>query len=255
MYKVPSVTVVIPYKNNLKYLFIALKSVFNQNYQKFKIIIVYDDKNKSDLYKIKDFLKKTDKKKTLSIKIIVNKNNLGAGYSRNVGIKNSNTKYIAFLDSDDRWAKNKLKLQIEFMEKKNILFSHTSYEIINNNNKIISSRFAKKKIIFQDLIKSCDIGLSTVILNSSLPNKYKLFFPRIKTKEDYILWLKIIKKIKTIKGLDINLTYYRKTKGSLSSNKLLSLINGYKVYRDYMNYGLIKSLYNLLMLSINSLKR
>ena len=63
MYKVPSVTVVIPYKNNLKYLFIALKSVFNQNYQKFKIIIVYDDKNKSDLYKIKDFLKKTDKKK------------------------------------------------------------------------------------------------------------------------------------------------------------------------------------------------
>ena len=255
MYKVPSVTVVIPYKNNLKYLFIALKSVFNQNYQKFKIIIVYDDKNKSDLYKIKDFLKKTDKKKTLSIKIIVNKNNLGAGYSRNVGIKKSNTKYIAFLDSDDRWAKNKLKLQIEFMEKKNILFSHTSYEIINNNNKIISSRFAKKKIIFQDLIKSCDIGLSTVILNSSLPNKYKLFFPRIKTKEDYILWLKIIKKIKTIKGLDINLTYYRKTKGSLSSNKLLSLINGYKVYRDYMNYGLIKSLYNLLMLSINSLKR
>ena len=255
MYKVPSVTVVIPYKNNLKYLFIALKSVFNQNYQKFKIIIVYDDKNKSDLYKIKDFLKKTDKKKTLSIKIIVNKNNLGAGYSRNVGIKNSNTKYIAFLDSDDRWAKNKLKLQIEFMEKKNILFSHTSYKIMNNNNKIISSRFAKKKIIFQDLIQSCDIGLSTVILNSNLLNKYKLFFPRIKTKEDYILWLKIIKKIKTIKGLDINLTYYRKTKGSLSSNKLLSLINGYKVYRDYMNYGLIKSLYNLLMLSINSLKR
>ena len=126
---------------------------------------------------------------------------------------------------------------------------------MNNNNKIISSRFAKKKIIFQDLIQSCDIGLSTVILNSNLLNKYKLFFPRIKTKEDYILWLKIIKKIKTIKGLDINLTYYRKTKGSLSSNKLLSLINGYKVYRDYMNYGLIKSLYNLLMLSINSLKR
>ena len=96
---------------------------------------------------------------------------------------------------------------------------------------------------------------STVILNSSLPNKYKLFFPRIKTKEDYILWLKIIKKIKTIKGLDINLTYYRKTKGSLSSNKLLSLINGYKVYRDHMNYGVIKSLYNLFMLSINSLKK
>ena len=254
MNKLPSVTIVIPYKNNLKYLFIALKSAFNQTYQKFKIIIIYDDEDKSDFYKIKNFLKTTDKKKTLSVKIIVNKNNLGAGFSRNVGIKNSKSKYIAFLDADDRWAKNKLKLQIEFMEKNNILFSHTSYEIINNN-KFVSFRVAKKQITFQDLIKSCEIGLSTVILNSSLLNKYKLFFPRIRTKEDYVLWLKIIKKIKIIRGLDINLTFYRKTKGSLSSYKLISLINGYKVYRDYMNYGAIKSLYYLTMLSINSFKK
>ena len=113
----------------------------------------------------------------------------------------------------------------------------------------------RRKFTFQDLIKSCDIGLSTVILNSSLLNKYKLFFPRIRTKEDYVLWLKIIKKIKIIRGLDINLTFYRKTKGSLSSYKLISLINGYKVYRDYMKYGAIKSLYYLTMLSINSLKK
>ena len=254
MNKLPLVTIVIPYKNNLKYLFIALKSVFNQTYPKSKIIIIYDDEDKSDFYKIKNFLKTTDKKKTLSVKIIVNEKNLGAGYSRNVGIKNSKSKYIAFLDSDDRWAKNKLKLQIEFMEKNNILFSHTSYEIINNN-KIVSSRFAKKQITFQDLIKSCDIGTSTVILKSSLLNKYKFFFPKIRTKEDYVLWLKIIKKIKIIKGLDINLTYNRKTKGSLSSNKFISLINGYKVYREYMNFGAIKSLYYLTLLSINSLKK
>ena len=255
MYKMPSVTIIIPYKNNLKYLFDALNSAFDQTYKRFKIIIVYDDEEKSDYYKIKDFLDTKDKKKKSSVKIIVNKNNLGAGYSRNVGIKSSNTKYIAFLDSDDRWAKNKLKLQIEFMEKNNILFSHTSYDIINKNNKIISSRFAKKEIKFQDLITSCDIGLSTVILNLGLLNKNKLLFPRIKTKEDYVLWLKIIKKIKIIKGLDISLTFYRITKGSLSSNKLLSLFNGYKVYRDYMNYGVIKSLLYLLMLSMNSLKK
>ena len=92
-------------------------------------------------------------------------------------------------------------------------------------------------------------------MNSSLIGKNKLLFPGIKTKEDYVLWLRIIKKIKTIRGLDIKLTYYRKTKGSLSSNKLLSLINGYKVYRNYMNFGVIKSLFYLYMLSINSLKK
>ena len=180
---------------------------------------------------------------------------MGAGYARNVGIKKSKTKYIAFLDSDDIWDKNKLKIQVNFMEKNNILFSHTSYYVINANNKIISSRLARKKIIFQDLIRSCDIGLSTVILNSSLLDKNKLLFPRIKTKEDYVLWLQIVKKIKTIKGLNIKLTYYRKNKNSLSSNKLLSLINGYKVYRNYMNYGVIKSLFYLFILSINSLKK
>ena len=141
------------------------------------------------------------------------------------------------------------------MEKNNILFTHTSYDIIDANNKVVSSRFAKKNIKFKDLIKSCDIGLSTVILKSSLLNKNKLLFPSIETKEDYVLWLKIVKKIKIIKGLDNKLTYYRKTKGSLSSNKLISLINGYKVYRIYMNYGSIKSLFYLLILSINSLKK
>ena len=255
MNKLPYVTIIIPYKNNLQYLFAALKSIFKQSYKNFKILIIYDDEDKSDLSKIKKFFNSVAIKREISFKIIVNKNSLGAGYARNVGIKKSKTKYIAFLDSDDIWAKNKLKIQVNFMEKNNILFSHTSYYVINANNKIISSRLARKKIIFQDLIKSCDIGLSTVILNSSLLVKNKLLFPRIKTKEDYVLWLQIVKKIKTIKGLNIKLTYYRKNKNSLSSNKLLSLINGYKVYRNYMNYGVIKSLFYLFILSINSLKK
>ncbi|WP_072090900.1 glycosyltransferase family A protein [Candidatus Pelagibacter communis] len=255
MKKLPYVTIIIPYKNNLEYLFIALKSIFKQSYKNFKILIVYDDEDKSDLFKIKKFFKNTLFKRKISYKIIVNKHSLGAGYARNVGIKKSNTKYLAFLDSDDIWDKNKLNIQINFMEKNNILFSHTSYHVINSNNKIISSRSARNEIIFKDLIKSCDIGLSTVIVSSSLLGKDKLIFPRIKTKEDYVLWLQIVKKIKTIRGLNIKLTYYRKTKNSLSSDKLLSLINGYKVYRNYMNYGLIKSLFYLFILSINSLKK
>ena len=255
MKKLPYVTIVIPYKKNLDYLFSALKSTFEQSYRNFKISIIYDNEDKSDLYKIKKFLKNEVIKKKISYKIIVNKNSLGAGYARNVGIKKSKTKYIAFLDSDDLWDKNKLKIQVNFMEKNNILFSHTSFHIINANNKIISSRFAKKKILFKDLITSCDIGLSTVILRSSLLNKNKILFPKIKTKEDYVLWLRIIKKINIIRGLNNKLTYYRKTKGSLSSDKLLSLINGYKVYKDHMNYGLTKSLFYLFILSVNSLKK
>ena len=251
----PFVTIIIPYRSNLEYLFLALKSVFNQSYKNFKLIIVYDNIFKEDLEKIKNFLKKKKYYKRFSIKIVENKRNFGAGESRNIAIRQSNSKYIAFLDSDDIWSKNKLKIQIGYMEKNNILFSHTSYHIVNSYNKIISSSFAKKEITFQDLIKSCDIGLSTVIIKLSLLNKNRLLFPKIKTKEDYVLWLKIVKKIKIIRGLDVKLTYYRKTKGSLSSNKLIGLINGYKVYKEYMNYGVIKSLFCLFILSTNFLKK
>ncbi len=251
----PFVTIIIPYRSNLEYLFLALKSVFNQSYKNFKLIIVYDNIFKEDLEKIKNFLKKKKYYKRFSIKIVENKRNFGAGESRNIAIRQSNSKYIAFLDSDDIWSKNKLKIQIGYMEKNNILFSHTSYHIVNSYNKIISSSFAKKEITFQDLIKSCDIGLSTVIIKLSLLNKNRLLFPKIKTKEDYVLWLKIVKKIKAIRGIDVKLTYYRKTKGSLSSNKLIGLINGYKVYKEYMNYGVIKSLFCLFILSTNFLKK
>ncbi len=249
----PFVTIIIPYKTNLKYLFLALKSIFEQSYKNFKIIIIYDDENKNDLRNIKKFLKKYYKK--FDIKIIVNKKNLGAGPSRNIGIKRSNTKYISFLDSDDIWLKNKLKIQIDFMEKNNLNFSHTSYNVINSENRITSQRIANKNIFFNDLIQSCDIGLSTVVLNLSFLTKNKLFFPSIKTKEDYVLWLKIIKKIKIIRGIKTKLTNYRKTKNSLSSNKIVSILNGYKVYRNYMNYGKIKSLFFLVLLSINFYKK
>ena len=193
MKKSAFVSVIIPYKNNLKYLFPAIKSIFRQSYKNFEILIIYDDENKSDLYKIKNFIDLLDNKKRLQIKIIVNKTNLGAGYPRNIGIKKSTSKYVAFLDSDDLWLRNKLKDQIEFMEKYNQVFSHSSYYVINSKNQIISERKAKSVITFDELIGSCDIGLSTVILNLNFIKKNRFYFPKIKTKEDFVLWLKILR--------------------------------------------------------------
>ena len=255
MNKLPFVTIIIPYKKNIQYLFPALKSVFRQTYRNFKIIIVYDDDDKSDLNRIKEFLKLINYNNKISVKIIVNTRNIGAGYSRNIGIKKSKTKYIAFLDSDDVWTKNKLKIQIYFMEKNNHVFSHSSYFVINSNNKIISKREAKLEITYAQLTKSCDIGLSTVIMNLSFIKKHNLYFPKLKTKEDFVLWLKVSNKIKKIKGINKKLSYYRKVNNSLSSDKLISLINGYRVYKEYLNYGIIKSLYYLFILSINSIKK
>ena len=249
------VTIIIPYKNNLKYLFLALESIFLQTYKNLKILIIYDDEDLSDLKNIKNFINKKKIKKFYSVKIYVNKKNLGAGESRNIGIKFSKSKYIAFLDSDDEWKKNKIELQLKFMEKYQIPISHTSYFEINEQGNKIGVRKAKKILNYQDILNSCDIGLSTVMLNLKFLKKNNFKFPNIKTKEDYVLWLKILKKISYIRGLKICLTNYRKRKNSLSSSTVVSIINGFKVYRHYLKMSYIESLYRLIILSISYIKK
>ena len=105
--------------------------------QKFEIIVIDNPKNKENLYNLKRFIFKKKK-----IKIIINKNNLGAGNSRNKGIKIAKGKFIAFLDSDDFWKKNKLLIQYNFMKKNNLKATHTSYDLVDLKNNFIQQRKA-----------------------------------------------------------------------------------------------------------------
>ena len=93
------------------------------------------------------------------------------------------------------------------MEKNNYMISHTDYEIINKTDKLIGRMPIKKILDYKDLIYSCDIGLSTVMVSSKIKSIIK--FPDITTKEDYILWLRLSKKFK-IYGIQKNLTSWRK---------------------------------------------
>ena len=241
------VSIIIPYYKKKDYIKKTINSILKQTYKKFEIIIINDEPG--ELSKnILSFLKKKDSR----IKIINNKKNIGAGKSRNKGINIAKGKYIAFIDSDDLWKKNKLLKQIEFMRKKNIEISHTSYEIIDDDLVTRGTRQAKL-MNYKKLIKSCDIGLSTVIIKKSLIKNLR--FPNLKTKEDYVLWLEIAKKGKTIHALNTKLTQWRKSKNSLSSSVARKLTDGYYVYRHHLKFNFIKYLYSLLVLSINFLKK
>ena len=238
------VSIITPYYKKKKYIELTINSVLQQTYKNFELIIIYDDQNKEDLNFLKNLIKK-DKR----IKLYINKKNLGAGRSRNKGIKLSQGSLIAFLDSDDLWTRNKLKKQIFFMKKSLVDISHTSYHIINSDNKIIGRRIAKD-MNHKLLLSSCDIGLSTVIMKKEIiTNKIK--FANINTKEDYVLWLKITLDNKKIFALKNNLTKWRKLNDSLSASKIQKLHDGYLVYRKYMNFSLAKSFICLLLLSFN----
>ena len=242
------VSIIIPYFKKKKYIADTINSILNQTYKNFEIIIVYDDPEKKDLEYIKKLIS-TDNR----VKLIVNEKNLGAGISRNIGIDISAGTFIAFIDADDMWERTKLEEQIKFMESQNINFCHTTYKIINEKNQFLSSRKARNFFNINDLAKSCDIGLSTVLLKREILGSNK--FPNLKTKEDFVLWLKLISNSVKIYGLDKELTRWRKARNSLSSSSFQKIVDAYKVYNIYMKYNMIKSIYYLICLSINFLKK
>lgn len=242
------VSIIMPYYKKNFYIKETINSIINQSYQKFEIILIDDELS----IESSEVLKKI-KKKDERIKIINNKNNLGAGESRNAGIKIAQGEYIAFCDCDDLWNRDKLKDQLYFMKNLNIDFSFTSYEIINDNGKMIGHRNATYSLTFEKLLLSCDIGLSTVICKKKLFDNKNYFFPKIKTKEDFVVWLKLLKDGVEVKGLNKNLTSWRKLNNSLSSSSLQKIFDGYKVYRYYLKFNIFKSFMHLFLLSINYL--
>ena len=243
------VSIIMPYHKKREYIKSAIHSVLNQTYQNFEIYIIFDDKNIDDLPFVNEIVSLDNR-----INLIVNRNNLGAGESRNVAVKSCDGNFIAFLDCDDWWHPNKLEFQINFMNENNFHFTHTSYNIIDKDDKIIGCRQSKSVIDFVYLLKSCDIGLSTVVIKKNLLS-IDICFPNLTTKEDYVLWLRLAQKGYKIYGINKILTNWRKTQNSLSSSNFKKIMDGYKVYNKYMGFGYIKSILYLFRLSINALKK
>ena len=240
------VSIIIPYYKKEFFIEETIKSILIQSYQNFEILIIDDEINLA-ASKVLEKISSLDSR----IKIITNEKNLGAGESRNVGINFSKGDYIAFCDSDDLWKEQKLEVQLSFMKKNELNFSFTSYEVIDENKNFIKTRNADYIVDFIKLRNSCDIGLSTVLMKRNIFDNREYRFAKIKTKEDYVLWLILAKNNIKLRGLKNILTSWRKNKNSLSSSIYQKLKDGYKVYRVYLGYSTLRSLFYLTILSIN----
>jgi len=241
------VSVIIPYFKKKEFIFSCIDSVLKQTYQNFEIILVDDECSDDSKLTLKEI-----KNKDSRIKVINNRNNLGPGFSRNIGIKRSKGEFLAFIDADDEWSKSKLKYQIYFMKRKKLLFTHTSYYTINNQNRLIGKFSVKKFINYEDLINSCDIGLSTVVVSSKI--KKEIIFCSLRTKEDYVLWLKLSKKY-TLYGINRFYTKWRNLSSSISSSIYRRIIDAFFVYYLFQKFSFIKSIILVLNLSLFSIKK
>ena len=241
------VSVIMPYFKKKEYVEKSILSVINQSYKNLELIIIYDDESMDDFEYISKICNKFK-----NIKIIKNIKNLGAGESRNIGIKFATGDLVAFIDADDYWYEKKLEKQINFLQKNNYKFTFCNYvKKSQNSEKEIACK--KKYLSYSNLLKSCDIGLSTVLIETNLIKEN--LFPNLKTKEDYIVWLQITKKKVQAYCLNEVLVIWNNSKNSLSSNTIQKILDGYKVYRVYQKFSIIKSLLLLIILSFNSIRK
>lgn len=233
------VSIIMPTYNCAKFIEETIISVFNQTYQNWELLIS-DDCSKDNTEEI---VKKYSNKDS-RIKYNKLEENVGAAMARNDAMKRANGYYMAFLDSDDLWDKDKLKLQIEFMEKNNYNFTCTAYRQIdecgNSLGKVIKTNY---KTSYNGILLNCPVGNSTVMYNVNLLGKFEV--PNIRKRNDDALWLKILKKEQYIYGMEDILMSYRIRSNSISRNKLDLVKYHWYLYREIEHLSFIRSIFHI----------
>jgi teichuronic acid biosynthesis glycosyltransferase TuaG len=242
----PEISIITPVYNSERYLQKMINSVLKQSFSNWELILIDDKSTDRSLGIIKGI-------KDKRIRFKINRKNLGAGLSRNIGTKMSKGRYITFIDSDDFWDKDFLIKTLKFIKKNNYDFVFTSYFWTDKNGKVKGTFNVPKKVNYQDLLKTNPISCLTRMYDTKRIGK--ILSPKLKIRQDYVFCLKILKKIDYAYGLNNILGYRRLRNNSLSNNKFKSAFYQFKVYKDYENIGYFKSLTLLLEWFINGVAK
>ena len=165
------------------------------------------------------------------ISFLSNETNSGAAFSRNKALRRARGKWIAFLDSDDLWAPDKLEKQIVFMEKNEYYFSYTNYNEIDEKSVLLGRCVSgPKKIGKIGMFNYCWPGCLTVMYDREKVGLIQI--SDIKKNNDYAMWLKVCRKA-TCYLLNEDLAFYRKRRGSISNHGYRTLVKWhYKLFKE-----------------------
>jgi teichuronic acid biosynthesis glycosyltransferase TuaG len=244
------VDIILPAYNCEKYIVEAIDSVVDQSYEDWKLIII--DDGSTDL--TNDLIKNYLSDKRISLKRL--KKNKGQGFCRNFALRYSKSKYVAFIDADDIWLKEKLKRQIDLMSDLNLSFTYTNYSSfreINGKKRINKNIVLPESFNFDQFIKNTSICTSAMIVEREKVGLAR--FLNISSCDDYLFKCKLLKNCNLAKKVGENLTLYRISSNSIQSSRIKNLYWVWHVNKHYNHLGLFKNILSVLYISINSIKK
>lgn len=234
----PLVSVIMPVYNASKFIGEAIESVLEQTYKNWELIIIDDASSDTSPQIIEEF-------SAADSRIIFEKlaTNQGPDYCRNKATEMALGEYIAFLDSDDSWAPQKLEIQLDFMQEHNCAVSFTSYMHIDENGNSLKKRIkAMAMLSYKKQFRNNYIGNLTGMYHAA--SLGKILSPKIPKRQDWALWLEAIKRSgNPAEGIAQDLAFYRVRKGSVSANKIGLLEHNFNFYKNHLGYSTPASLY------------
>lgn len=232
-----SVSVIMPTYNCGKYIAQSIESVIAQTYTDWELEIADDCSTDNTEEIVAAF---TEKYPNIHYTRLAE--NGGPDVARTEAMRRASGRYHAFLDSDDLWDKDKLEKQIAFMERTGSVLCCTGYrQMDENGNSLHTALIPPEKTDYDKMLRLSDpVGNLTVIYNAEKLGKYEV--PHIRKRNDFALWLKILRDADFCAGMpDVLATYRVREKDSVSSNKFKLAKYHWKLYRDIEKLSVVKS--------------
>jgi teichuronic acid biosynthesis glycosyltransferase TuaG len=234
----PLVSIITPLYNSEEFIEETLDSVQAQTYTNWEMLLI-DDCSTDRSVEIARARQQQDPR----FKVSQLEKNSGSGPARNEAIRQAEGKYLAFLDSDDLWVPEKLSRHVQFMEDNKAVFSHTSYGYLNEAGERINNTYhvSAKPVDYRHLLKRTEISCLTAMYDQhALGKKY---MPDVRRKQDYGLWLSILRDGNVSHPLDEELAFYRQRKGSATSKKHKLIMQHVTFLRKYESLSLPSAVY------------
>lgn len=217
------ISVVIPVYNGEKTIARAIRSALAQETE--KEIIVVDDCSTDDTAAVMESFAKEKQ-----VRYCRNEKNLGVAQARNRGVMLARGEYVAFLDADDYWLEGKLAAQLEGLEKtKDVICSTARQLCCPGSPKHGQIIHVPARITYRRLLGCNSIACSSVMMKTEVAREFPMVCDHV--HEDYLTWLKVLKKYHTCTGIDVPYLQYSLSDSGKSGSKLHSAKMTFGVYR------------------------